>query len=361
MVVSATKELDTLVAIDRLLFFNHLQTCFFHYKFSFFMNASVASLIGSGISSLGGLFSSGLSYRSQKKLLRQQNEYNLDMANFAYDRDLDMWNRQNVYNSPSEQMARLKAAGLNPNLMYGSGSASSGNAGSAPSFNAPQSNINRYTGDFGIQQAANSISNGLNSYIDTKTKLAQLEAVRAQTGKTLDDSKRIQQDTNLRMLQVLSQQKANAKSDIELRYLDDIQQQTLSNMKSSSDLMDSQIIRNRVDAQFQDQRRLQFEAERPYRLQLVEEAVTHNKFLNSLNPLTRSHLIYRIANLSSQYTGRELENRALRTLIEDGVDLKGGKVERAIIQLIDDLESGNFDLGDLSKGLAIGALGLIGR
>lgn len=31
------------------------------------------------------------------------------------------WNMQNEYNSPAAQMARLKAAGLNPNLVYGSG------------------------------------------------------------------------------------------------------------------------------------------------------------------------------------------------------------------------------------------------
>lgn len=34
---------------------------------------------------------------------------------------LEDWNRQNEYNSPASQMARLKAAGLNPNLVYGHG------------------------------------------------------------------------------------------------------------------------------------------------------------------------------------------------------------------------------------------------
>ncbi|AKI26874.1 DNA pilot protein VP2 [Microviridae Bog1249_12] len=37
-------------------------------------------------------------------------------------------NQQNEYNSPVQQMARLKAAGLNPNLIYGSG----GNVGNQP-------------------------------------------------------------------------------------------------------------------------------------------------------------------------------------------------------------------------------------
>lgn len=48
----------------------------------------------------------------------------------------DMWQEQNAYNTPDEQMRRLKAAGLNPMLVYGNGSvagntASSMSAGSA--------------------------------------------------------------------------------------------------------------------------------------------------------------------------------------------------------------------------------------
>lgn len=34
----------------------------------------------------------------------------------------DMWNAQNAYNTPAAQMQRLKEAGLNPMLVYGSGS-----------------------------------------------------------------------------------------------------------------------------------------------------------------------------------------------------------------------------------------------
>lgn len=43
--------------------------------------------------------------------------------------DLAKWQLENAYNSPLEQMKRFKDAGLNPNLIYGNGSASAGNAG----------------------------------------------------------------------------------------------------------------------------------------------------------------------------------------------------------------------------------------
>lgn len=62
----------------------------------------------------------------QDQLIQKQNQYNLES-----------WNRENEYNSPMAQMERLRAAGLNPNLIYGSSSSgASGNAGSISSGNS---------------------------------------------------------------------------------------------------------------------------------------------------------------------------------------------------------------------------------
>ena len=60
--------------------------------------------------------------------------------NLANQQNVDFWNMQNKYNTPKAQMGRLTDAGLNPNLIYGSGSANTGVAGSiAPSKAAPYS------------------------------------------------------------------------------------------------------------------------------------------------------------------------------------------------------------------------------
>lgn len=54
-------------------------------------------------------------------------------ARKSYKRSIKFWNKQNEYNHPLAQMARLKEAGLNPNLVYGGSSGSvSGDAGSYP-------------------------------------------------------------------------------------------------------------------------------------------------------------------------------------------------------------------------------------
>lgn len=96
--------------------------------------AIVGALIGGGASLLG----SGISYWGQRKSQEEANRANLELAKYGYSKDLEMWNRMNQYNDPGQQMARLQRAGLNPNLVYGSGSAAGNVTGQLPKFNAPR-------------------------------------------------------------------------------------------------------------------------------------------------------------------------------------------------------------------------------
>lgn len=91
-----------------------------------------AGLVTGGLSAIGNAITGGASarkqYQYQSKLMDKQN-------NFA----LSMYNMDNRYNSPVMQRARLEEAGLNPNLMYGSGGVSnvSGGAPGSASGQAP--------------------------------------------------------------------------------------------------------------------------------------------------------------------------------------------------------------------------------
>ncbi|QRV61748.1 DNA pilot protein [Microvirus sp.] len=83
-----------------------------------------AALGSAAISGGAGLIGSGLQYLFNKKLAEKQNEYNLNM-----------WKMQAEYNSPQAQMERYRAAGLNPNLIYGQGN--NGNMSNAPQMVTP--------------------------------------------------------------------------------------------------------------------------------------------------------------------------------------------------------------------------------
>lgn len=62
-----------------------------------------------------------------KQLAAQQREnqaireYNLNLAKKQNQWSIEQWIRENQYNTPTEQLKRTKAAGLNPDLLYGNG------------------------------------------------------------------------------------------------------------------------------------------------------------------------------------------------------------------------------------------------
>lgn len=93
---------------------------------------------GGIIGSAGTLLGAGIGAVSQGSMNKKTREWSEKMYSQQRADALADWNMQNAYNSPESQMARLKAAGLNPNLVYGNGAvATSGQqprAASAPSW-----------------------------------------------------------------------------------------------------------------------------------------------------------------------------------------------------------------------------------
>ncbi|QCS36949.1 DNA pilot protein [Tortoise microvirus 32] len=115
------------------------------------------------------------------------------------------WERQNNYNHPSAQMARLREAGLNPNLVYGNGASSP----SAPirSADAPTWNPRPPSFDPGAV-----FGSGLAAYFNTETRTAQVDNLRAQNDVLI-------QDALLKAAQTVStlQSTENSKFDLGLK------------------------------------------------------------------------------------------------------------------------------------------------
>lgn len=162
-----------------------------------------AAAIGGGISLLGSAFNFGSQKSANNtniQLAREQNQFNQQLqdrefafnreqSELEYQRNLEKWNLENAYNSPSAQMQRYIDAGLNPNLIYGSGSASAGNAQTAPQFTAAKysaprferANVNAPQFNFDPYQAV-SFANALSIQKAQKDQIsAQADFTRQQT------------------------------------------------------------------------------------------------------------------------------------------------------------------------------------
>lgn len=121
------------------------------------ISPGTGSLLGQGVIAVAQAITRGgprRQYKWNKRAAEDTNQMNRDNAIWALEENKRIQNEQRVYDSPEAQMARYKAAGLNPHLIYGSGS-SAGSAfpistqGIAPSrIDAPSASYPDVAGSF---------------------------------------------------------------------------------------------------------------------------------------------------------------------------------------------------------------------
>ena len=88
---------------------------------------SIAPLLAAGIvAAAGSAASAGVNAASASATSRKSYKFTKMLQEQQYERQKEMRDYANWYNSPVEQRARYEAAGLNPDLMYGGGSTSAG-------------------------------------------------------------------------------------------------------------------------------------------------------------------------------------------------------------------------------------------
>lgn len=125
------------------------------------------AVLGSLVSGIFGLGANGINANLQRetnemnyRINQMNNEFNAREAQKNRDFQLDMWNRQNEYNTPSAQFQRMKDAGINPYNAAGSvstGISSSSPSGASASAASPVA-MQAYRHDF------SSVSDAINSF-----------------------------------------------------------------------------------------------------------------------------------------------------------------------------------------------------
>ena len=165
-----------------------------------------SSIISTGISAVGNFFGNLFGGNQQLKATREYNQAQKELAEYQNEWNLEMWNKQNDYNSPIAQMQRYQDAGLNPNLIYSQGSP--GNASSPPSAATPDYQLEdrSYRG----RAISEAVNNAVNTYAQSiqnqkiKREISfmdtQADAVSAQTEKTLIESIGLEQDNLMKMI-----------------------------------------------------------------------------------------------------------------------------------------------------------------
>lgn len=159
-------------------------------------------LLAGGLAAAGALSANSntnKAIKSQKTENDKNRQYNLELAKKQNQWSIDQWNRENAYNSYSNQIAMAKQAGLNPDLLYGQGAAGIGTAGSADMTSGASSD------PVDVQSAMMNkmtLGDALNNAQALKQADAQTKLINAQTRK-VDAETNTQEITNDTLPEVL--------------------------------------------------------------------------------------------------------------------------------------------------------------
>lgn len=130
--------------------------------------AGAIPVVGSVVSSLINTSAVKANNQSNQQFQEQQQQ-----EQEAY--NTKQWQMQADYNSPGQQVNRLRAAGLNPNLVYGSGSVS-GNVAELP---APAPRVDYQAQAPEVNDFGKAASEGIQAYNQTQSTNASVDNLQA--------------------------------------------------------------------------------------------------------------------------------------------------------------------------------------
>lgn len=108
-------------------------------------------------------------------------EWNLMLAEQENQWNIEQWERENEYNSASNQVARLKAAGLNADLAYGSVDSSSSSSVAGNLTSGQGASHSSPSGTSNPAQALEALNNSFSSMMDNAVKAAQVRNIESDT------------------------------------------------------------------------------------------------------------------------------------------------------------------------------------
>lgn len=203
--------------------------------------AAILAPVLAGAMSLAG---QGINALTQGSMNRKTREYNEKMYAKQRADSISDWNMQNSYNSPQSQMARLKAAGLNPNLVYGEGSVANN---SALPRQVSQDSWKPEAPRFDLGGAA---TTSLSTYYDVQIKEAQANNLKATNAV-------LQQDALLKAAQTAATVQGTSKSQFDLGQAQTLSQyiieQARANLRATTTTTDLAISANERAATKQTQ------------------------------------------------------------------------------------------------------------
>lgn len=187
------------------------------------------ALVAAGVAAA----SAGAQTYAQGKMNKKTREFSEKMYNKQRQDAITDFDKTNQYNSPAQQMQRLREAGLNPHLIYGSGGATSN---AAPIRGADFPTPEQRTPNVGAI-----LTDPVNAYIETQRFTGQQKLLDAQILKTLaeTDTKNFTLEQNKLLAKTQGKLLEAILQGKQIENTVNVEENTRKNVKLASDLAEA--------------------------------------------------------------------------------------------------------------------------
>lgn len=195
------------------------------------MDAATAQLIGASVSAIANVAGNYVAASSSEKVQKLVNQHAWKMAQWQNQINRENWTMQNEYNSPTAQMQRLQEAGLNPNLVYGTGAVGN-NANSVHA--APNVPVGGYMMPQNMMAGLGQLGEAFMNFVAMRKQEAEIGQIKETTNLT-----RLQGD--LASLDILAKNFQNAKTAEEAKVWSKLLSARLDMMRASTNDVNSKV------------------------------------------------------------------------------------------------------------------------
>lgn len=222
--------------------------------------------------------------------------FNRALARKDYQRvrndNLADWHMQNEYNSPAAQMQRLKDAGLNPHLVYGTGA-------TATNSQAPR---NAQLEHVAMEAPRFDPGSVMGNYFDTQVKQAQVDNLKVQ--KTV-----MEQEAILKSVQALNTLANTDKTKEETTNIQMLRETTIEAARKNIEKLTADIESTKANTVYTLQENMRKQELQPITVQTMNEAIQNMLESRKLSQQQRAESIERINNMVKDGKLKDIEIR----------------------------------------------------
>lgn len=281
------------------------------------MFGAIANAFGSLIGAAGQNANINKQIAAQSRENEKNRQYNLQLAQMQNQWSIEQWERENEYNSPVNQMSRLKTAGINPNLAYSNGVSNLAAASPGMTSGAPSSPV-----DMSALGQRATLGQAIQLALTNEAQRAAIDNTKAQTRKTLADAgiseTQLEYEDAKQLIGLDLMRQTYDKNSKEWQILGE----ELKQAKNNSFMSDIELVKKRIDESLYSKQAA-----------ALTKKLENDADMSETNAkLAAKSLVYQLMGLEADAKMKQYESQ-FKTILEDGSTIKD---IISIIRLIQD-------------------------